>query len=57
MENFIREQKKRINEARKSSVYKKSAKFRKSTEKAATSLEHFAYAMMNGEDYTTPFST
>lgn len=50
MENFIKEQKKRINEARKSSVYKKSAKFRESTERAAISLEHFAYAMMNGED-------
>lgn len=50
MENFIKEQRERIDEARKSPVYQKNAKFREITEMAAIRLEHFAYAMMNGED-------
>ena len=49
MEQFIKEQKERIEAARKSSVYKKNRTFRELTEKSAVSLEHFENEMMKCE--------
>jgi hypothetical protein len=49
MENFIKEQRQRIDEARKSAVYKKNKAFRELTEKSAVSLEHLANEMLKCE--------
>lgn len=49
MEQFIKEQRQRIEAARQSSVYKKNKTFREQTEKSAASLEHFANEMLKCE--------
>lgn len=42
MEQFIKEQKERIEAVCRSSVYKRNKTFRELTEKSAASLEHLA---------------
>ena len=49
MEQFIKEQKQRIEAARRSSIYKKDKAFREQIEKSASGLEHFENEMMKCE--------